>query len=94
MQQLVPAAVVRIFGLHADTPRMAVSGVHLHGQALTAQMHCQRADVSNSPFAAFSSSGQLRGPSGLYAAPGTYSKDIELDFIVIPLACSSSLLSR
>ena len=46
------------------------------------------------PLAAFSSSEQLRGPSGRKAAPGTYSNDIELDFMVMPLACSSSLLSR
>lgn len=65
-------------------------------KVLLCKRHCAGPlmHVPKVPFAAFSSSEQLRGPSGQKAAPGTYSKEIELDFIVMPLACSSSLLSR
>ena len=50
------------------------------------------------PFAAFSASGQLRMPPGLRAAPGTWSSEMELLFMVMPLACRqprrSSVLHR
>ena len=42
------------------------------------------------PFAAFSSSEQLRMPPGLRAAPGTWSSEMELLFMVMPRACSSA----
>ena len=40
------------------------------------------------PLAAFSSSEQLRMPPGLRAAPGTWSSEMELLFMVMPRACS------